>query len=69
MFQVLGLDSSASQKDIKRNYKKLAMQWHPDKVKDPSQKREAEIKFMEIQQSYEILSRIKQERSEKSKKS
>jgi len=48
---VLGVDRGASQKDIKKAYKKLAIQWHPDKNDAP----EAEEKFMEIADAYQIL--------------
>ena len=47
----LGVSRSASQKDIKKAYKKLAIQWHPDKNQSP----EAEEKFMEIAEAYQIL--------------
>ena len=48
---MLGVDRGASQKDIKKAYKKLAIQWHPDKNDAP----EAEEKFMEIADAYQIL--------------
>ena len=63
IFQSFGLDSSASQKDIKRNYNKLVTQWHPDKVKDPTRKEEAEIKFLEIQRLYKLLLMVARQRS------
>ena len=47
----LGVPRSANQKDIKKAYKKLAIQWHPDKNQSP----EAEEKFMEIAEAYQIL--------------
>ncbi|GMH58402.1 hypothetical protein TL16_g02602, partial [Triparma laevis f. inornata] len=37
-----------------RSYRKLAMQWHPDKNSD--KKEEAEIKFQEIAEAYDVLS-------------
>lgn len=51
-YDVLGLDKSASGADIKSAYRKLALEWHPDKNKSP----EAEAKFKEINQAYEVLS-------------
>lgn len=41
---------------------------HPDKIKDDSKKRAAELRFMEIQQAYEVLSKIKNKRRRKNKK-
>ena len=52
-YQVLGVDRSASQDDIKKAYRKLAMQYHPDK--NPGNKA-AEDKFKEISAAYEVLS-------------
>ena len=44
----------ASQGDIKKAYKKLAVKWHPDK--NPNNKEEAVQKFREITEAYENLS-------------
>lgn len=62
-YRVLGLTSDASQTEIRRRYKKLAVQWHPDK--NPDNKEIAQKKFMEIQEAYEILSQIKSKRANK----
>ncbi|XP_072307640.1 dnaJ homolog subfamily C member 16 isoform X2 [Eucyclogobius newberryi] len=51
-YKVLGVSRRASQPEIKRAYKSLAKEWHPDKNKDPS----AEDMFIKISKSYEILS-------------
>uniref|UniRef100_A0A8C9EKV7 DnaJ homolog subfamily C member 16 n=1 Tax=Pavo cristatus TaxID=9049 RepID=A0A8C9EKV7_PAVCR len=51
-YRVLGVGRSSSQADIKKAYKRLARQWHPDKNKDPG----AEDKFIQISKAYEILS-------------
>ncbi|KAI1711897.1 dnaJ domain-containing protein [Ditylenchus destructor] len=49
-YSVLGIPGSASQREIKQAYKRLAMEWHPDKNSSP----EAGDKFMEINQAYEF---------------
>ncbi|XP_041837206.1 dnaJ homolog subfamily C member 16-like [Melanotaenia boesemani] len=51
-YKILGVSRSASQAEIKRAYKSLAREWHPDKNKDPK----AEDMFIKISKSYEILS-------------
>ncbi|XP_035224979.1 dnaJ homolog subfamily B member 9-like [Stegodyphus dumicola] len=51
-YEVLGVNKKASNRDIKRAFRKLAMQYHPDKNKDPK----AEEKFREIAEAYEVLS-------------
>lgn len=55
LYNVLGLDKrdNPSQHDIKRAYKKLAMEYHPDKNKENI---DAEAKFKEISNAYNILS-------------
>ncbi|CAH1790331.1 unnamed protein product [Owenia fusiformis] len=67
-YKVLGLERGADQKEIRRRYKDLARELHPDKVKDPKEKEAAQEKFMEIQQAYETLSDLKERRSRKSGK-
>ncbi|XP_071385000.1 dnaJ homolog subfamily C member 16 [Centroberyx affinis] len=51
-YKVMGVSRSASQAEIKKAYKHLAKEWHPDKNKDPG----AEDMFIKITKSYEILS-------------
>ncbi|XP_021862618.1 uncharacterized protein [Spinacia oleracea] len=54
---VLGLSSASSTEDIRRAYRKLAMQWHPDKwANDPAMLGEAKQKFQKIQEAYSVLS-------------
>ena len=52
-YEVLGVDRNASANDIKKAYRKLAIQYHPDK--NPGDK-EAEEKFKEAAEAYSILS-------------
>lgn len=52
-YEVLGVEKSASKEDLKKAYRKLAMQFHPDR--NPNDK-EAEDKFKEAAEAYEILS-------------
>ena len=51
-YRTLGLDRHASLEEIKAAYRKLAMQYHPDRNPDNA---EAESKFKEIHAAYEIL--------------
>ena len=51
-YEVLGIQKSASKDDIKKAYRKLAVQYHPDK--NPGNK-QAEEKFKEATEAYEIL--------------
>ncbi|KAL0336889.1 UNVERIFIED_CONTAM: DnaJ protein P58IPK, partial [Sesamum calycinum] len=52
-YKILGVSKTASMSEIKKAYKKLALQWHPDKNVD--NREEAEAKFREIAAAYEIL--------------
>jgi molecular chaperone DnaJ len=51
-YDVLGVNKNASQDDIKRAFRKMAMQYHPDRNKAP----DAEARFKEINEAYEVLS-------------
>jgi curved DNA-binding protein len=51
-YQVLGVDRKASADEIKRKYRQLAMELHPDK--NPGDK-QAETRFKEINEAYEVL--------------
>jgi len=52
-YDVLGLNRDASEEDIKKAYRKLAMKWHPDRNPDNPK---AEENFKEAKEAYEILS-------------
>lgn len=51
-YEVLGLSKNANEQDIKRAFRKLAMQYHPDRNKAS----DAEAKFKEINEAYAVLS-------------
>ncbi|QYN43014.1 molecular chaperone DnaJ [Gilliamella sp. ESL0443] len=52
-YETLGVSKSATEAEIKKAYKRLAMKYHPDKNQD--NKAEAEAKFKEVKEAYEIL--------------
>ena len=52
-YEVLGISKNATEAEIKKAYRKLALQYHPDKNPDDAQ---AEEKFKEAAEAYEILS-------------
>ncbi|MCY3414739.1 MAG: J domain-containing protein [Candidatus Heimdallarchaeota archaeon] len=53
-YEVLGVEKGATEKDLKRAYRKLAMKYHPDKYEGP--KEEGEAKFKELNEAYSVLS-------------
>ena len=54
-YEILGVAKTASEAEIKKAYRRLALKWHPDRNKSP----EAEKHFKEINEAYEILSDTK----------
>ena len=64
-YSILGIDRNANPEEIKKAYRKLAFEFHPDRNKDNPN---AENKFKDIAEAYEILSdstkKIKYDRSE-----
>ena len=51
-YEILGVERSADEREIKKAYKRLAMKYHPDRNPDNP---EAEEKFKEVKEAYEIL--------------
>lgn len=56
LYEVLGISRSATEPEIKKAYRKLAMKYHPDRNPD---NKEAEEQFKEVQKAYEVLSDAK----------
>jgi curved DNA-binding protein CbpA len=52
LYEILGITQAASEQEIKKAYRKLALQYHPDKNKNA----DAADRFNEIQKAYEVLS-------------
>ncbi len=51
-YDILGVPRGASDDDLKRAFRKLAQQWHPDVSTDPG----ADVRFKEINEAYQVLS-------------
>ena len=54
-YKILGVPRSAGESELKRAYRRLALEWHPDKVAE-DQKEAASKKFQDIGEAYEVLS-------------
>ena len=52
-YQVLSVSKNASEAEIKKAYRRLAMKYHPDRNPDD---KEAEAKFKEAKEAFEVLS-------------
>ena len=53
LYEILGVTKQASNDEIKKSYRKLALKYHPDKNPD---NQEAEMKFKEAAEAYGVLS-------------
>lgn len=54
-YKVLGVSRTATTRDVKRAYHKLAKQYHPDKVEKEEDKPAAEAMFKKVARAYEVL--------------
>jgi translocation protein SEC63 len=55
-FTILGLEETATEQEVKKAYKRMVIVHHPDKVKDPVLKKEAETFFSEkLSKAYQAL--------------
>ena len=53
-YKVLGVEPTATEADIKKAYRKLALKHHPDRVNDPAAKEKANTVFAKIAHAYEV---------------
>lgn len=53
-YEILGISRDAAEDEIKKSYRRLAKQYHPDIYK--GDKKDAEERFKEISEAYEVLS-------------
>jgi DnaJ-class molecular chaperone len=53
-YETLEIEKNASEEEIRKAYKKMAIKWHPDK--NLNNKEESEKKFKEVSEAYEVLS-------------
>lgn len=58
LYEILGVDKNVNGESLKKKYRDLAKQYHPDKYMNESEskRKEVEKKFMEINEAYTILS-------------
>jgi len=63
LYDILGITSSASESDIKKAYRKLAKEYHPDRIdaSDPKKDEYAE-KFKQVSEAFEILSNAEEKK-------
>eukprot|EP00128_Syssomonas_multiformis_P013713 Colp12_sorted_trinity150504_noHs@28745 len=54
-YKILGVQRTATKKDIMKAYRKLAVEWHPDKFQDEGEKKAAEKRFIDLAAAKEVL--------------
>jgi DnaJ-class molecular chaperone len=60
-YKILGVPKTATAKEIKAAYRKLAREWHPDV--NPTRKKQAEEKFKDISEAYEVLGDVEKRKT------
>ena len=55
LYDILGVDQKANEKEMQRSYRRLALRWHPDKQSTPEQRARATRRFALIQSAYDTL--------------
>lgn len=55
-YEILNVEIEATPDEIKKSYRYLASKYHPDKIKDESQKEKANKVFLKINEAYKVLS-------------
>ncbi len=55
-YAILGVQKDATEEQVKKAYRKLALKWHPDHAHDPEAKEKAEKMFKDIAEAYGVLS-------------
>ena len=55
-YEILNVEIGATPDEIKKNYRHLASKYHPDKIKDETQKEKANKVFLKINEAYKVLS-------------
>nr|AZL94182.1 DJP1-like protein [Cardiosporidium cionae] len=55
-YKILGVSKTATDAELKKAYRTLALKWHPDKHADPHEKQQAEVKFKDISEAFDVLS-------------
>lgn len=55
-YKILGVEQNATAEEISKAYRKLVLQYHPDRIRDLEEKKRAEEKLKEITEAYNTLS-------------
>ena len=61
-YDVLGLEQGTTFEEVRKRYKELAWNWHPDCHRGEQMKIKAQVKFMHYKSAYEVLKSIHKRR-------